>query len=485
MTTPVPVGVLIADDQEIVRSLCRQVVESLGYRVFLAESGARALQIMERHHVDIVIADLKMPGMSGIELLEKIMADNPRVEVVIMTGYASVPSAVQAMKLGATDYLTKPFGSDEFKLLIERLAQTLDLKDENRYLRERLHSRHALGRLVGQSQPMQHIFKLIHRVSASRSPVLIMGESGTGKELVARSVHENSPWRDNTFVPVDCGALVPTLIESELFGYVRGAFTGAVHNKQGLLEAADGGTLFLDEVAELPVELQPRLLRAIQEKEYKPVGSTRRLPFDARIIAATNRDLEAAIQQGVLRKDLYFRLNVVSVTLPPLRERKVDIPLLADHILQRLAAAQGPAPGNARGRPAAQSLLRTQNPPDAVALLASGRMRWTLSSDALDCLLAYDWPGNVRELENCLERAVTLGSGPIIRALDLPSGIRSPSRHRATSSDGSVIPLEEMERQAILRALASTGGDKVLAARMLGIGKTTLYRKLRQYNVKE
>ena len=343
------------------------------------------------------------------------------------------------------------------KVLLPRLAETLDLKDENRYLRERLRSRHALGQLVGQSQQMQQVFKLIQRVAPSRAPVLIRGESGTGKEVVARSIHETGPWRDKPFVPVDCGALAPTLIESELFGYVRGAFTGAVHSKEGLLQSAEGGTLLLDEVAELPSELQTRLLRAIQEKEFRPVGGTKRIPVDARILAATNRDLEAAIRQGSFRKELYFRLNVVSIALAPLRERKVDIPLLAEHILQRLAASQ----------------------PDS-----RRRVRWSLASEALDRMLAYDWPGNVRELENCLERAVTLGSGPLIRAADLPSNVQSPLPAASTDFPESVIPLEEMERQAILRALAGAGGDKMLAARLLGIGKTTLYRKLHKYQQK-
>lgn len=451
------VGVLIVDDQEMVRGLCQQVITGLGFRAILAESGEEALELLDRNAVDIVLADLKMPGMSGIELLERVKARNPRLEVVIMTGYASVPSAVQAMKLGASDYIVKPFSPEEMKLVIERLATTLDLKDENRLLREKLRSRLAFGRLVGQSQPMQQVFKLIQRVAPTRSPVLIMGESGTGKELVARSIHEAGPWRDKPFVPLDCGALVPTLIESELFGYTRGAFTGAVRSKPGLLETANGGTLFLDEVAELPVELQTRLLRAIQEKEFRPIGSTRRVPFTARIIAATNRNLQAAIQQGAFRKDLYFRLNVVSITLPPLRERKGDIPLLAEQILRDLAAGQ-------RGERA--------------------RMRWTLSSEALDRLLVYNWPGNVRELENCLERAVTLGSGPLIQPSDLPSSVQTPASFGSDTAPESVIPLEEMERQAILRALSAAGGDKLRAARMLGIGKTTLYRKLRKYQQK-
>jgi DNA-binding NtrC family response regulator len=448
------IGVLIIDDQEMVRGLCQQVIESLGYSCYQAESGEQAMEIAERQPIDIIIADLKLPGLSGIELLERVKASNPRIEVIIMTGYASVTSAVQAMKLGAADYIVKPFSPEEMKVLVERVAHTLDLKDENRYLKEKLRSRDAFGRMVGHSPSMQHAFKLIQRVAQTRAAVLIMGESGTGKELVARSIHESGPWHDKPFVPVDCGALVPTLIESELFGYVRGAFTGAVRAKQGLLEAAEEGTLFLDEIAELPVELQTRLLRALQEKEFRPVGSTRRVPFQARIIAATNRNLQLAIQQGNFRKDLFFRLNVVSITLPPLRERKVDIPLLAEQIIHDLTKAQ-PA--------------------------KSGRMRWTLSSDALDRLLAYHWPGNVRELENCLERAIALGSGPIIQTSDLPSAIQVPSPIGLDGSTQSVIPLEEMERQAILRALAGAGGDKILAARMLGIGKTTLYRKLRKY----
>ena len=448
------IGVLVVDDQEMVRGMCQQVIDSLGYRSILAESGQEALELLERHPVDIVVADLKMPGMSGIELLDRIKARNARVEVIIMTGYASVASAVQAMKLGASDYIVKPFSPEEMKLVIERLATTLDLKDENRYLREKLRSRTAFGKLVGHSQQMQHAFKLIQRVAPTHSPVLIMGESGTGKELVARSIHESGPWRDKPFVPVDCGALVSTLIESELFGHIRGAFTGAVRNKQGLLENAEDGTLFLDEVAELPVELQTRLLRAIQEKEFRPIGSTRRIPFHARIIAASNRNLATAIQQGSFRKDLYFRLNVVSITLPPLRDRKGDIPLLAEQILRDLTAAQ-------RGD--------------------RKKMRWTISSEALDRLLAYSWPGNVRELENCLERAITLGSGPLIQVSDLPSNVQVPSAGGLEGTADSVIPLEEMERQAILRALAGAGGDKLRAARMLGIGKTTLYRKLRKY----
>ncbi len=291
---------------------------------------------------------------------------------------------------------------------------------------------------------------MIEKVSLHQYPVLILGESGTGKELVARSIHFLGERKNRPFTPVDCSALVPTLIESELFGYVKGAFTGAVQAKQGLLEAAQGGTLFLDEIGDLPVDLQAKLLRVLQEREVKPVGSTERRRIDVRIIAATNRDLEAAIRNGSFRQDLYFRLNVVQIKLPPLRERKSDIPLLVTSFLDKFSDPQGPAR--------------------------------TISEDAMRRLVAYDWPGNVRELENAIERAVALGSGPIIHVGDLPSSLHYPSSERVPEKE-ELLPLKELERRAILRTLRETGGDKLAAARMLGIGKTTLYRKLKQYNM--
>ena len=439
----------------MVRELCGEIAESLGYKVSTAGSGIEALEVIEREHVDVLMADLKMPGMSGMDLLAKIKARSPQTEVLIMTAFGTVSSAVQAMKLGATDYLTKPFNIEEVKLLLERVVQKADLMAENRLLRGQARFQHGYGELLGSSPAMQKLFRTIVKVSQSHYPVLIAGESGTGKELVARSIHQGGPLRDKPFLPVDCSALVPTLIESELFGYVRGAFTGALRSKEGLLEAAQGGVVFLDEIAEMPVDLQSKLLRALQEREVKPVGSTRRVHFDARIIAATNRDLDTAIQQGSFRKDLYFRLNVVTLKLPPLRERRSDIPLLVDHFLAKFS--RGPAGPHERRRP-------------------------LLSDDAMACLLAYDWPGNVRELENAIERAVALGSGPILHAGDLPTSVQNP-RHAAAVPTGAeqVLPLRELERQAILRAVADARGDKLLAARMLGIGKTTLYRKLKEY----
>jgi len=324
------------------------------------------------------------------------------------------------------------------------------LDQENRLLREQLRSRPGFGGLTGVSPKMQRVYKLVEKVSQHNYPLLILGESGTGKELVARSIHFSGPRRQKPFMPVDCSALVPTLIESELFGYVKGAFTGATQSKQGLLEMAEGGTVFLDEIGDLPVDLQAKLLRALQEKEVKPVGSTERVPVHARVIAATNRDLDAAIRAGSFRQDLYFRLNVVQIKLPPLRERRSDIPLLVNTFLEKFSDPQRP-------------------------------MR-TIAEDAMTRLMAYDWPGNVRELENAIERAVALGTGPILHAGDLPSNLNYGATERLPGND-ELLPLDELERRAIFRALRETGGDKLAAAKLLGIGKTTLYRKLKQYEM--
>jgi transcriptional regulator with PAS, ATPase and Fis domain len=329
------------------------------------------------------------------------------------------------------------------------MIRLLDVDQENRVLRETLRTRPGFADLIGVSVKMQRVYRLIERVSQHAYPVLILGESGTGKELVARSVHFSGVRRNKPFIPVDCSSLVPTLIEAELFGYVKGAFTGALHAKQGLMEIADGGTLFLDEIGDLPFDMQAKLLRALQEKEVRPVGSTDRIPLSARIIAATNRDLDAAVRQGTFRQDLFFRLNVVQIKIPPLRERKTDIPLLVNSFLEKFSEA-------------------------------NGRMR-TISEDAIARMMAYDWPGNVRELENAIERAIALGSGPILHAGDLPTNLQYGTGDRLPQND-ELLPLDELERRAILRALREAGGDKLAAARMLGIGKTTLYRKLKQYD---
>jgi DNA-binding NtrC family response regulator len=400
-----------------------------------------------------VLVDLRLPGAGGIEVLRRIKGPRPEAVVIVMTGYGTVQSAVESMKHGAHDYMTKPFSMGELRSLLGRMAEHLKIKSENRLLQEKIESKQGFGSIIGRAPEMERLYRIIAKAANSTHPVLILGESGTGKELVARSIHFSGPLRDKPFIPVDCGSLVPTLIESELFGYVKGAFTGASQAKDGLLAIAEGGTVFLDEVGELPVDLQAKLLRAIQEKEIRPVGSTKRTPINVRILAATNRDLDQAVTQGSFRRDLFFRLNVLSLRIPPLRERRSDISLLIANFMERLRV--------------------------------SSNQEKTLTDEVNKALLAYDWPGNVRELENCIERTYALASGPLIHTADLPPAIAglapALSMRPQAEDDGKIVPIAEMERRAILGTIAQLHGDKLAAARLLGIGKTTLYRKLKDY----
>jgi len=446
---PISATVLIVDDEDATRSLCHDVVTDSGLRTRTASTTEQALEILDQMPVDILITDLRVPQIGGLELLKRVRSNYPQTAVLVLTQYGTIESAVEATRLGAADYITKPFHIPELRSKLDRMIRLLDVDQENRVLRETLRTRPGFADLIGVSLKMQRVYRLIERVSQHAYPVLILGESGTGKELVARSVHFSGVRRNKPFIPVDCSSLVPTLIEAELFGYVKGAFTGALHAKQGLMEIADGGTLFLDEIGDLPFDMQAKLLRALQEKEVRPVGSTDRIPLSARIIAATNRDLDAAVRQGTFRQDLFFRLNVVQIKIPPLRERKTDIPILVNSFLEKFSET-------------------------------NGKMR-TISEDAIARMMAYDWPGNVRELENAIERAIALGSGPILHAGDLPTNLQYGTGDRLPQND-ELLPLDELERRAILRALREAGGDKLAAARMLGIGKTTLYRKLKQYD---
>jgi DNA-binding NtrC family response regulator len=446
---PISATVLIVDDEDATRSLCHDVVTDSGLRTRTASTTEQALEILDQMPVNILITDLRAPQLGDLELLKRVRSSYPQTAVLVLTQYGTIESAVEATRLGAADYITKPFHIPELRSKLDRMIRLLDVDQENRVLRETLRTRPGFADLIGVSVKMQRVYRLIERVSQHAYPVLILGESGTGKERVARSVHYSGVRRIKPFIPVDCSSLVPTLIEAELFGYVKGAFTGALHAKQGLMEIADGGTLFLDEIGDLPFDMQAKLLRALQEKEVRPVGSTYRIPLSARIIAATNRDLDAAVRQGTFRQDLFFRLNVVQIKIPPLRERKTDIPILVNSFLEKFSEA-------------------------------NGRMR-TISEDAIARMMAYDWPGNVRELENAIERAIALGSGPILHAGDLPTNLQYGTGERLPQND-ELVPLDEPERRAILRALREAGGDKLAAARMLGIGKTTLYRKLKQYD---
>jgi DNA-binding NtrC family response regulator len=446
-------NLLIVDDERSIREACRDVAQSMGFTAHVADSAEHAYRLLDAQTFDAVLLDLRLPGAGGLEALRRIRERRPESVVIVVTGYGTVQSAVQAMKNGAYDYVTKPFCVDELKLLLERVVSHLRMKTENRMLREKVKSKQGFGGIVGRAPEMEKLYRIIAKAANSVHPVLILGESGTGKEMVARSIHYSGPFRDKPFIPVDCGSLVPTLIESELFGHVKGAFTGANQSKEGLMAMAEGGTIFLDEVGELPVDLQAKMLRAIQEKEIRPVGSTRRVAINIRILAATNRDLEQAVMQGTFRRDLYFRLNVLNLRIPALRERRQDIPLLIAYFLERMVRTSG--------------------------------QEKMLSDEALKAMLAYDWPGNVRELENCLERAYAFTSGPLIHTTDLPREIaRLPeSEHSKNNGNGKprIIPMAELEKQTILSAITELHGDKLQAARLLGIGKTTLYRKLKDY----
>ena len=451
------IRLLVVDDEQTIRRLCMTVGESLGLSCLEAESGDAAFALLEEQQpVHMILTDMVMPTMSGLEFLEQVKKTFPHIEVAVMTGHGSVETAVQAMKLGAYDYISKPFAPlDELRLFLRRMADKVRLEEENHYLRERSETETAVHGIIGNSPAIQHVLRLISRLKDTRTPVLISGESGTGKELVARALHYRGTLASRPFVAVDCGSLVPTLIESELFGYEKGAFTGALRSKQGLLQSADTGTIFLDEVGELPLEMQAKLLRFLQEKEVRPVGSNQKVKVDVRIMAATNRDLEAEYKKGTFRKDLYFRLNVVTIALPPLRERRSDIPILAHWFLERLAPERGVQ----------------------------------ISSAAMKALMAYEWPGNVRELENCIERAIALGDQRSIEVSDLPASIAGiaiqAQAEPAESLDfvASTNDLEDLERATIERVFTQVNGDKALAGKMLGISRATLYRKLKRYQI--
>jgi two-component system response regulator AtoC len=454
MSEELKTRLLVVDDEQSIRRLCMTIGNTLGFACAEAESAEAALALLDREIPDLVLTDLKLPTLSGVELLRQIKTLLPRTEVAIMTGHGSIESAVDAMKLGAYDYIEKPFRVEKMRLLLQRMAEKVRLVTENAFLRERVSTEENLDGIIGTSANIQDVLRMISRLKDTRTPVLISGESGTGKELVARAIHFRGTMAQTPFVAVDCGSLVPTLMESELFGYEKGAFTGATKTKSGLFQAANGGTIFLDEIGELPLEMQAKLLRVLQEKEIRPVGSNDQVAVDVRVIAATNRDLEAAYRDGTFRKDLYFRLNVVTVHLPALRDRRSDIPMLVHHFLDRYAAG-----GNLQVTPA-----------------------------AMKSLLHYDWPGNVRELENCIARAVTLGDHQTIDVSDLPPAIRTeqPSAAPASAQDAaslSTTALAEMERMTILRVFEQANGDKALAGKMLGISRATLYRKLKRYNI--
>jgi len=459
---------LVVDDDAALRKACCEIASGMGFTPVAAGSVPEAMEAMSQQPVDMLLLDLKLPGGGGLRLLSDAKELYPNIGVVVMTAFATVSSAVEAMRIGAGDYLTKPFALDELTAVLEKSSHSLYFDLESRRLRERLRTDRGMDTLIGTSAGMEKVYRILSKVAFSTHPVLILGESGTGKELVARSIHANGPHAKKPFVPVDCGSLVPTLIESELFGHVKGAFTGANRAKEGLLAAAEGGTVLLDEIGELPLDLQAKLLRALQEKEVRPVGATHSVPISARVLAATNRDLSTMVEQGHFRKDLYFRLNVVNLKIPPLRERKDDVPILAAHFLEGVHRDTG------KGH--------------------------RFSEEALRLITEYDWPGNVRELQHAVERSCAMSSGPVLHSVDLPTQLQDFRAHRREANmagagdsaagandgtSGAIVSIADMEKQAILGTIRQLKGDKLMAARLLGIGKTTLYRKLKEYGLAE
>jgi two-component system response regulator HydG len=453
---------LVVDSDAAVRSACAEIAAGLGYAVESTDDLTQARSLLFSHVADILLVNLPAASNHGLELVSEVNALYPDISVIVMTATNSVSKAVEAMRRGACNYLTKPFAMDELSAVLDRAAQDHRTDTATRQLREKLRLSEGPGTMIGRSPAMEKIYRILSKVALSTHPVLILGESGTGKELVARTLHAFGPNAQRPFLPVDCGSIVPTLMESELFGYVKGAFTGAIRSKDGLLVAAEGGTVFLDEIGELSLELQAKLLRALQEKEVRPVGATLRIPIKARIVTATNRDLAEMVENGSFRKDLYYRLNVVNLRLPPLRNRREDIPLLAAHFLDRISRERG--------------------------------VKFTLSDEALRIMMGHDWPGNVRELENALQHGCTFSSGGVIHLGDLTTLLKNrgvEAQHTASiagmdlGTDGAakVKTLAETERAEILRAIRALNGDKLEAARMLGIGKTTLYRKLKEYGI--
>ena len=445
-----PFSLLLVDDEPRILSGLKRVFFEQDYVLHEAESGEQALDVLERERVDAALLDLRMPGMDGLELLKSVKELRPELMVLMLTGHGGVRDAVEAMRLGALDFLEKPFNADGLRARVAQLYEVWRLRRENRSLKEQLQCRFLDENLVGDSRLMLKLKDMIVRVGPTDAGVLVQGETGTGKELVARAIHRQSPRAKHPFVPVDCASISETVMESELFGHVKGAFTGAHSSTLGLVRSAHGGTLFLDEIGELPPAFQVKLLRTIQEKEVRPVGSDRTFAVDVRLVAATHRELDEEVKAGRFREDLYYRLNVVTLQVPPLRERREDIPLLAQYFLQ--------------------CLQRRSLPPK------------NLSPEALACLESHFWPGNVRELENVIQRAAVLGRGELIHADDLPSDIRaalsSPFADRVMPRGDS---LEDYERAAIENALKKSGMNRQKAVAMLGIGQATLYRKVKKY----
>jgi DNA-binding NtrC family response regulator len=450
-------SILVVEDDAKHGMMCARLLERKGYQAHALTSAREALGVLDKNgHIDVILADLQMPEMDGIQLLRAVKSRYPEIEFIVMTGYGTVKSAVEAMQLGAAHYIQKPLDQDELNILIKRVIEKKQLEAQVDRLRAELQGKYSFENVIGRSAQMQTVLEKMAAACGNRATVLITGESGTGKELVARGIHYNTFKDDAPFVPLNCGALPKDLIESELFGYKKGAFTGAIGDSEGLFLAADGGTIFLDEVMEMSPELQVKLMRVLQERKIRHLGDTRELPINVRVIAATNKVIAESLESGSIRKDLYYRLSVINIHIPPLRDRVEDVPPLIDHFLRK-------------HQPSYNSPVTS------------------VDAAALEVLSKYPWPGNVRELENLVEMILAYGKSPVIRVSDLPERITeaaTPQRKPAIG-DQDVFTLKEAERKLIVNALAKSKGNKSLAAQMLGISRKSLYKKLVDYNIQE
>jgi two-component system, NtrC family, response regulator AtoC len=453
-----PTRILVVDDEASGREALSLLLGREGYQIRTAASGEEALEVLHDTPLEIVVTDLLLPGLSGIDILKRIKEESPYTSVILVTGNATAESAVEAMKEGAFDYITKPINFEKLKILVAKAVEKSHLIAENLYLRQQLRGKYKFANMIGTSQPMQQVFSRMERVLQTDSTILILGESGTGKELVAKAIHYNGPRKEQPFVAINCGAIPADLLESELFGHVRGAFTGATVDKPGKFEVANNGTIFLDEIATMPMHLQMKLLRVLQEEELERVGSSRKIKLDIRVISATNSNLEEEVKRGNFREDLFYRLNVIPIQLPPLRDRREDIPLLVRHFLQSTCREMG-------------------------------RQLMSVSPEAMQALENYEWPGNVREMENVIERTVALTDGEFIERKDLPSAIAGPGAPDApilvyprVSAEGIALlkTMEEIERHMIRDALKLSTGVKARAAALLQINRTTLVEKMKR-----
>ncbi len=455
-------NILIVDDEEVLQDILTVLIRREGHTPLVAGTGEAALTILDREEVDLVLLDLMLPGMHGMDVLREVRRRDPEQVVVVITAFSSIESAIEAMREGAFNYIPKPFKNEEVLLTVRKGLETRRLTSENRSLKEQLRQRYGFDNIIGKSKPMQQVYELIQLAAPSKSNILVLGESGTGKELVAKAIHHHSRRSEGPFITVNSGSMPADLLESNLFGHVRGAFTGAVASKKGLFELANNGSIFFDEIGNIPLDTQSKLLRVIQEREFMRLGGLDIIRVDVRIIAATNADLESAVQQGMFREDLFYRLNVITVTLPPLRKRTEDIPLLAQHFLSYYSREN-------------EKAIRE------------------ISSRAMEMLLDYSWPGNVRELENAIERAVVLSTGEVLTEELLPSSVRN---QRGESHSAGLIPpslppngisfkdaVSEYERQIIIRALQSCGGVQKRAAELLHVKPTTLHEMMKRLNI--